>query len=270
MAKRKFKIITDPTDIGNIISITREEARTKQLIMEFFGDFGKGSKYHPYDIIEIPAGIYGNKKKNKSKFKTTVGLWVFNKSFLEHVSHVTGYINRTVNSKVYDEINETLSFARLEDKITLEDLKEWIIQSQIIMSCCSALAPSQTDMTFDMGKDIEKKKKELYKKYKEGIDAKDLTAIKNYENELLEYAKSLVSDDEFADLFESGARSNYLANFKPMYLTRGPIHMTDGSYDFIESSYMSGLKPDEFSKCNDAAVGGPFSRSRLTASGGLI
>lgn len=266
--KRKASIITNKEDIEHIINISRDEARTKQIIMELFGDFGKGAKYQPYDIIEIPAGKYGDKKKNKSKFKTTIGLWIFNKSFLEHVSHIVGYINETVDDDKYGDINQQLSFALLEDKITLDDLKQFIIQSQIIMNCCSALAPSHTDMTFDMQKSIEKKKKELYKKYKEGIDAKDLTVVKQYEDELQAYAKDLIKDDAFADLYNSGARSKWSVNYASMYLDRGPIHMTDGSYDVILSSYMSGLQPEEFAACNDAAVGGPYSRSRMTALGG--
>ena len=268
--KRKAKVITNKDDLDMIVNMTTEEAKTKQIIMDLFGDFGKGSRFNPYDIIEIPAGKYGNKKKNKSKFTTTIGLWIFNKSFLEHVSHIVGYINETVNADKYDDISQTLSFARLEDKISLEDLKQWIIQSQLLMNCCSILAPSHTDMTFDMSKDIAKKKKELYKKYKEGIDAKDLTAIKAYEDELIDFTKDLIHDDPFADLYNSGARSKYADNLRPMYLDRGPVHMTDGSYDVILSSYMEGLQPNEFAVCNDAAVGGPYSRSRRTASGGYL
>jgi hypothetical protein len=266
--KRTARHIENPKDVEEIVNISYEEACEKDLIMRWFGDFGKGSRFNTYDIIDIPKGCYGKTKKNKNAFTTTIGLWVFNKSFIEPFSDFLGYINEPVDADKYDEINQEISYARLEDRITLQELKDFIVQSQIIMSCCSTIAPSHTEAMFDMNKDIAKKKKELEKKYAEGIKNKDLNEIKKFENELIDYTKDLIKDDPCVDMFNSGARSNWGNNFKNMYICRGPIRKTDGSYDTVITSYMDGLQPKDFAKVNDAAVGGPYSRSRKTVDGG--
>ena len=266
--KRISKHITKVSDVEEIVNITNEEASKRSTIMAYFADFGSDTRFKPYDTIDIPAGKYGKDKKNKNKFTTTVGLWIFNKSFIEPVSNILGYINYPVTKKVYGDLNKQLSYARLEDKITMEEFKNFILQSQILMSCCAALSPSHTDAIFNLNKPIMKKKKELEVKYKDAIENKDLTEIKKMEDELLNYSKELMKDDPSADMFNSGARSSWGNNFKNMYVMRGPVRLTDGSYDVITSSYMDGLDPKDFVKANDAAVGGPFSRSNKTREGG--
>ena len=71
---RKAKVITSQKDIEYLINITEKDITTS-LIMDMFGEFESGCRFHPYDIVTIPAGSYGSeKKKNKNPFTTTVGL----------------------------------------------------------------------------------------------------------------------------------------------------------------------------------------------------
>ena len=53
---RKPKQITNKEDLDYLLNITKEEASKKSTIMNLFADFGKGPKYHTYDILEVPAG----------------------------------------------------------------------------------------------------------------------------------------------------------------------------------------------------------------------
>lgn len=268
MAKRISKEITNPNDIKEILALTHERASEKSLIMNWFADFGDGPRFEPYDTIRIPKGLYGNKKKNSNEFTTTIGLWVFNKSFIEPLSDVLGYINKTITKDEYDSINSVLSYALLENRITVDELKDFIVQSQIIMSCASAICPSHTmDMLLITTK-AEKKKKELEKENAEGLKNGDLSAVKNIEDGLINFAKEELKDSVSADMYNSGARSSWGNNFKNMYLVKGSIRKTDGTYDYVSSSYISGLKPEDFAKTNDSAVGGPYSRSQKTRYGG--
>lgn len=266
--KRVSKVIDNPSDVKEILELTHERASEKNLIMDWFGDFGDGPRFNPYDTINIPKGLYGINKKNKNEFKTTVGLWVFNKSFIEPFSDILGYINKTIDDGEYNSINNKLSYALLENKITVRQLKDFIMQSQIIMNCTSALCPSHTIDMMLLTTKVEKKKKQLEKQYADQLKNKDLNTIKTIEDDLIDYAKEELKDSESVDMYNSGARSNWGNNFKNMYLIKGAIKLTDGSYDYIGSSYMSGLKPEEFAKNNDAAIGGPYSRSQKTSSGG--
>ena len=207
---RKPKHITNPKDIEYILSLTEDEAAAKNTIMDLFADFGDGPRFNTYDIIEIPKGSYGKTKKNKNQFTTTVGLYVFNKGCIEDMSDVLGYINEPITADKYDEINEIVSYARLEDKITMQQLKDFIMQSQIYMSCTSALAPSHTMVLLLISDKIEKKKKQLIKeKYGDAIKNKDIKAMDALDKELLDYAKELLKDDPSADMFNSGARSSW-------------------------------------------------------------
>lgn len=270
MAKRHSKEITAKADLDEIINISAEKAAEKSTIMEYFGDFGKGSRFNPYDTIEIPAGKYGKTKKNKNKFKTTVGLWIFNKAFIEDMSDVLGYINQTVNKSVYGDINQKMSYALLEDKITIDQLKHFIMQTQIMMSCTSAICPSHTMDMLLLTNKAEVKKKQLEKEYKDRIDQGDLTAMKAVEDNLIDFAKDQLKDSESADMYNSGARASWDNNFKNMYLVKGPIKHTDSTYSYASGSYISGMRKEDFSAINDAAVGGPYSRSNKTQEGGYL
>lgn len=266
--KRISKHIQKPSDVEEILALTHERACEKSLIMDWFADYGDGPRFNTYDTINIPKGYYGSSKKNKNEFTTTIGLWVFNKSFIEPFSHIIGYINEPITDSVYGSINKKLSYALLEEKITVDELKDFIVQSQIIMSCASAICPSHTMDMLLLTTKAEKKKKELEKQYKEGLEAGDLNAVKAVENELIAFAKEELKDSESVDMYNSGARSSWGNNFKNMYLVKGSIRKTDGTYDYVSSSYIEGLNPKDFAKTNDSAVGGPYSRSQKTRYGG--
>ena len=268
--KRHAKDYTGTKDAEEILALTNERASEKSLIMDYFVDFGKGSRFNPYDTITIPKGLFGRDKKNKNSFKTTIGLWVFNKSFIEPFSHVLGYINEPVTKDKYEEINGQLSYALLEEKITLEELKHFIMQSQILMSCTSAICPSHTMDLLLIADKAQSKKKQLEKENAEGIKNQDLVAMKNVEDGLISWAKDELKDSESVDMFNSGARSSWGNNFKNMYLTKGIIKQTDSTYNYATNSYMVGMDKKDLSNINDAAVGGPYSRARKTETGGYL
>ena len=270
MAKRRSKEITNPKDVEEILSLTNKRASEKSLIMDYFADFGKGPRFNPYDTIEIPKGLYGKDKKNKNNFKTTIGLWVFNKSFIEPVSNVLGYVNEPITKSKYGDLNTQLSYALLENKITIEELKAFIMQSQIVMSCTSAICPSHTMDMLLITEKAQAKKKQLEKENAEGIKNKDLVAMKNVEDGLVKWAKEELKDSESVDMYNSDARSSWGNNFKNMYLTKGIIKQTDGTYNYATNSYLAGMDKNDFANINDSAVGGPYSRARKTETGGYL
>ena len=285
--KRKSRTITTKEDVEYILSIDHMTASRKSTIMDLFGDFGDGSRFNTFDLITIPAGQFGglskskdedNKreaegtstKKNKSSFVTTVGLWIFNRIFIEPLSDILGYVNEPITKKMFGKINQKISYAVIEDKISVRQLKNFIENSQILMGCCSALSASHTEGIFAMQDTITKKKKELLSKpyYRDGIKNNDLVVMKDMENELIKFAKETLRDDPVLDMYESGARSTYETNFLNMYLMRSGLTMTDKSIKIITSSYAEGMDPSEYVDVADSSVGGPYARSVLTAQGG--
>lgn len=266
--KRVARSITNQEEIDKILSLSPYDCAKKSTLMDLFADFGNGSKYNPYDIITIPPGSYGKTKKNKNAFVTTIGLYIYNKGCIEDVSDVIGYVNKTVTDGVFEDINSKLSYALLEDKITVKQLKDFIMQTQIYMSCASAICPSHTMRMILVTNEVEKHKKQVRKKYAEGLKNKDLIAATDMADEMLEFAKDYMGDDPSTDMYNSGARSSWGNNFKNMYVMKGAVKLTDGTYDTIESSYIDGMNKEEFVIANDSAVGGPYSRAVNTAIGG--
>ena len=126
VTKRKSKTITNKDDINYILSIDHKKASEKDTVMQLFADFGDGPKYNVYDLIKIPPKTFGglsnssdeynkndaqesSKKTNKSEFITSIGLWIFNRSFIEPISDIIGYINKPITKKVFGNINEKVS-----------------------------------------------------------------------------------------------------------------------------------------------------------------
>lgn len=271
MAKSKIrtpKHINNPKDVDYLVNISSYDAARKSTIMNLFADFGSGPRFNVYDTIDIPKGKYGKSKKNKNNFTTTVGLWIFNKGMLEDISDIVGYVNEPITADVYDDLNKTLSYALLEEKITIDQLKDFIIQSQIYMSCTTALCTSHSDKMLLCTKEVEKKKKELLKKYGEDIKNKDINAAKKMEKELVSYTKEYMGDDPAMDMYKSGGGASFGSNFKDMYIMKSVVSMADGSYDTITSSYISGMNKEDFVLVNDAGYCGAYYRSKKTAGGG--
>lgn len=273
MSSRRSKTVTSPKDIEYLVSITEKDITTT-FIMELFGEFKSGQRFHPYDIITIPAGSYGpDKHKNKNQFTTTVGIWVFNKYFIEpHLFDLFHYINETITSKLFKKINNTLSEAVLEDKLPLEYLKDFMMKTQKCMPYISILAPNYTNKMLSCSVAIDKKKQELYKKYKDQIEKGDEIAANKMEKELLQWAIDYMGDDPSMDMFISGARGSIPNNFKNMFVMKGVIKDPDPNakqkYNVAMSNYIDGISPDEYALFANSLAAGPYARAKKTENGG--
>lgn len=270
---RKSKVITSQKDIDELINITEKDITTT-FIMNMFGEFDTGVRFRPYDIITIPAGAYGNeKKKNKKPFTTTVGLWIFNKYFIEpHLVDLIGYVNETVNKKVIGKINSKMSSAILEDRLELDVLKDFMMKTQKCMPYVSILSPNYTEKMLTCTTAIAKKKKELLAKYKEELDRGDEIVANKVEKELLDYAVEYMGDDPSMDMFISGARGDIQNHFKNMFVMKGVIKDPDPNakqkYKVASSNYVDGIIPEEYALFANSLAAGPYARSKKTENGG--
>ena len=275
MASRRSKTITSPKDIEYLVSI-KEKDITTTLIMELFGEFESGRRFNPYDIVTIPKGSYGpDGKKNKNDFTTTVGIWIFNRYFIEpHLFDLFKYINKTISKKLLGKLNTEISEAVLEDKISVEILKDFIMKTQKCMPYISILAPNYTNKMLECSVVIARKKEELYKKYKDQIDKGDEVAANKMEKELLDFAVEYMGDDPSMDMFISGARGNIGNNFKNMFVMKGVIKDPDPNakqkYNVALSNYIDGIKSEEYSLFANSLAAGPYSRAKKTEYGGYL
>ena len=196
---RKSKIITDKDEINRFISLTDDDITTS-FIMETFGDFdgNNNQKYNPYDVITIPVGGYGGKlpdgteKRNKNEFTTTLGRFIFNKYFIESEPELLafiGYVNADIGKKKYGKIFDSLGYAVLENKISIDVYKRFCKRSQKFMPYVSILAPSYSDNMLTITKKIDIKKQQLTKENQEGFDKGDVKVVDKVSKELQEIIK---------------------------------------------------------------------------------
>ncbi len=264
-------MISNQKNIDLLLNL-KEEDITSSFIYDTFGEFDRKRKINPEDILKVPANTYKvDGKFNKKPFTTTAGLFVFNKLFIEkELTHVLGYVNKSITSKVFDELNMKLSYAVVEDRITLDQLKTFLMKTQFFTQFCAVLSPNYSENMLMIGKTIEPKKKQLIKENKEALEAGDATVVDKIEKELLAYAKDALKDDPSIDIYESRARGSWDNNFKNLYISRGAIRdpRDPNKYNVIMSSYSEGIKKDEFATLANSLAAGPYARAAKTANGG--
>lgn len=278
MKKRVSKEITDINEINKLINLTEEDI-TLSLIMELFADFGVHQKYNPYDIVTIPVNGYGGldsngkEKKNKTEFTTTVGRFIFNKYFIEsepELLDMIGYINEDIGKKTYGKLFDSLGYAVLEDRLSVETYKRFCKRCQKFMPFVSILSPNHSMNMLTITKKINKRKAELIAENQEAVNNGDVMVVDKISKELLDYARELLKDDPAMDMFLSGARGSFENNFKNMYIMRGSVQDPDPrkSYNIITSNYIDGVSKEEYSKLANTLAAGPYSRSKKTELGG--
>lgn len=275
MSSRESKKITDKETLNWILNL-KESDITSSFIYETFGEFNGKAKLAPYDLMDVPPGYCGaGNKKNKNTFTTTVGIWIFNKWFIEpELFEEFGYINENVNGKLLKSINQKLSYALMENRITVDQLKRYLMKTQITMPYVSILAPNDSEKLLTCTKVIDKKKKELIEKNKEKLEAGDVYTIEQVEKELLDFAIDYIGDDPSMDTFLSNARGNIKNHFKNMYVIRGAVRDPDPNakqqYKLATSNYMDGVSADEYALYSNSAAAGPYSRGKKTEFGGYM
>ena len=268
-------------NLVNQLLVFKQSDLSFSLIMNLFGSFNGESLCKQYDTFDVPAKAFyyiddkGKEHRNASKFTTTIGLWLFNIIFLRDFNFsflFDGYINENINADKFDDINDTLAYALLEDKIDIDNYKKYLDYTQYFMPFESILSPNHTEAILSCTKKINKKKAELIAKYKDKLEAGDVGVAEDIEKELLAYAEELLKDDPSLDVYFSGAGSSWKNNFKNMYIMKGAISNPDPNakqqFDVATSNLMDGISADEYSLYANSLVTGPYSRSKKTETGG--
>ena len=275
VVKRQAKRITDPKDIEYLLDITEDECTKLSFAMDMFGEFNDTRRFQPYDLVDIPVGSYGPEgNKNSNIIKTTVGIWVFNKAFIEQdLFELFGYIKEPITSKMFKKINKQVSYAVVEDKVPLDALKRLITKTEKFQPYCNILSASITENMMSIPKAISKKKQELLKKYEKELDEHDPVVSQKIEQELIKDCKEMLKDDPSIDMINSGAKIDWNNNFKNMFVMKGASKNPDplnpnGEYTVIKSDLTTGIKPDEYAAFSDSLAFGPYARAKKTADGG--
>jgi len=256
-----------------------EKDITFDFLMSLFGTFDGKAIANPYDLLVVPANTFkykddnNNEKTNKGEFTTTVGLYVFNLLLSgANLIKVTGYVNENLNSKSYKKIERGIVYALIEDRITVEQFKNWQMTLQWLMPLQDIISTNHTEKLLLVSKAIAKEKARLIKENQEAINNGDPKVIEDIEQKLIAAAKEYLGDDPGTDSIMSGAGASFNNQFKNMYLIKGAIANPDPNakqkYDIVTSSYLEGVNQTEYSLLAQSGANGSYSRGKKTSTGG--
>ena len=269
-----------------LLNITKDNI-TYRFIFNTFGTFNDengvpGVLANPYDLLEVPEGrfsYYTDKEKTKSKsnkntFTTTVGIFIFN-IYLRDFNFSRlfgGYYQDTLNKKKFGFVEQTLSYALIEDKIDVEDMKQWENTTQWFMPFETILSPNHTEKMITCTKAINAKKEKLIEKYRDRLESGDAVIAEQIEKELLNYATEYLGDDPSLDTIISGASGDFDNNFKNMFVMKGAIQDPDPNakqkYHIVTGNYMDGIPANEYPIVAGSGVHGAYARGKKTEVGG--
>ena len=271
-------------NLVDMLFVMDKDQISYRFIMNTFGNFNGKVLAHPYDLLTVPAHtfkFYTDKEKTKSvsnvsAFTTTLGIYLIN-IFLRDFNFsrlFNGYWNTNINKKTFGAMEQTLSFALIEDKITTKELKEWEDTLQWFMPYESILSPNHSEKMITCTKMINKKKAELLKKNKKEVEAGNPAAIEKIEQELIAYAREYMGDDPSMDTLLSGTMGDFNNNFKNMYIMKGamrdPDPNTKQKYKVVTGSLIDGISAEEYSIIAGGATEGAYSRGKKTENGGYF
>lgn len=269
---KKINKITDSSTVEYFLNL-QEKDITSSFIMRNFSEFnGNPPKYNVFDEITIPTGRYGlGELKNTAPFDTTIGSWIFNKYFIEKdLIGILGYVNEPLSKKQIKKINKKLSYAFLEDDISIDAFKIFFEKSQKFTPYVSVFSPSVTMKLLLSSKEISKEKERLLKLYAKEIEAGDEIIAEKIETELIDFSQEYLDGDESMDCYNSGARMSFGNHFKNMHIMRGAAKDSDPDkgYNIMTSNYMDGFSREEYGALCNSLTAGPYSRGNKTQVGG--
>jgi len=251
---------------------------TAEFIFSYLADSSKRengkfitipSRIKTYDTFTLKKGEYFNTED----ITTNVGLFIFNKFLIEEsFVSILGYINTPINAKVHKNIENTISQALLNDKITTEQMVDYLNKLQWLSKEFNAVfSGSFTMKTLKPVPKVMKLKAKLVKENEEALKKGDVSTGVKIEKELLEVAKEELKGDPGMELYNSGARGSFDNNYKNIAVTKGPVYnpVTD-KWNFVESNFMEGIKKEEIPIVANSIPMGQYPKSVGTQIGGYF
>ena len=274
---RKSNVITKKEDIDFLLNLTQRDLESLSMMMETFGVINNGKpRFNTYDIVTIPPNSYGPEgKRNKNAFVTTVGRWWFNKTFIERdLFDLFKYINKPIDKKMLNYINQEISYAIIEDRLDVASLKRYLMRQQKFQPYSNILCSGFSELMLNMSDITKAKKQQLLKKYEKELKdpMQNMYASDKIEKELLDYSKEILKDDVSMDMYKSGAKGKFENNFKNIFIMKGAVKDPDPTkgYDVITSNYIDGISNEDYSKMAKSLSAGPYNRTQKTPKGGYF
>lgn len=230
----------------------------------------KKSRYNTWDIIKIPSNYF---YEGQEPFSTTIGRFIFNKFVLfgSGIINETKYIDIELGKSGIGVVDQSIGRFYLNDVINRTQFNSYIDRRDTLGYWLNGMLAHSISLR--MAKplpEIEKKKKELYKKYEKEIAERDLPTMNRIEKELVSYAKDILKDDPGMDLYLSGDL-NFNNNYKNNSILKGPVYNElTNEYDFVETSFMNGIEVKDLPAHANSIVAGGYPSAIATKVSGYM
>jgi DNA-directed RNA polymerase beta' subunit len=253
---------------------------TRSLIVRMLADTVDASEanqikkrkatHQTWDGFTVPANYFFDGQK---EIETTVGRFLMNKYVLQGagVIHATGFIDREINGGALRDMGDLIGQLYLEDKITREQFNRYVDRRDNLGYWLNGMLAHTISLRMSKPlKEIEAKKAELFKKYAKEIEARNIDVMVDIQNQLVAYAKEILKDDPGMNLYNSGDL-NFGNNYRSNSILKGPVlNNITGEYDFIETSYMNGLRIEDLPAHANSIVAGAFPSAIMTREAGYL
>lgn len=217
--------------------------------------------------------LYPNEYFVKEETKTTVGRFIYNKYIIERVGlqDITGYINFPITNSTNGKIEKMITNALIADKVSISQFVEYIdTRDNLGLQLNSVITTSFTPKTISAPKEIQTKKKELFKKYDKELENGDIVTSEKIEKELTNDVRKLLKGDPGMDLYNSEARGNF-GNYKNMNIFKGAtMNPNTGKYEIVRSSFMDGIQKQDIPAFGNAVISGSYPKAVATQDSGYL
>lgn len=263
------------TDKKYLLDLKPEDI-TFNLLLDLFADsYDKktgtvsSSRIHTEEETMLEAGEYFNKEK----VRTNAGQIIYNKLIIERdFGEVVGYVSKPINGKVLAEIEDKLSNALLNDKITTKQMADYLNRTQwLAMQLHTVISGSFTMPTLKPSKKVMAERERLLKTNKTELDKGDVITAAKIEKQLLDMADKELAGDSGMDLYKSGARGSFGNNFKTTSVMKGPVfNPSTGEFDIVTTNYMEGIRKEDIPVFANAIITGAYPKAIGTATSGYF
>lgn len=266
--------------LDRILSIEPKDINRTFLENMFGGHYDKNTKTTIEPNFKSTARIQLTPQQYKfvkEPTETTLGQLIMNRYLLEQwgiIQHI-GYYNKPIDKKGLDNLNTEVNNLVLEDKITTDDLVNFIdSRDRLGFWCATFLAVSITASLLLPMENVNKRKAELFKQRAADLASDNpvtqIMANNEIEKELMGLVRDNLKNDSGYDLYRSGD-GNLDNNYKTINVMRGAVYDNhQKKFYVVDSSLMEGIKPRDITPFANSVVAAAFPSAVGTADSGYM
>ena len=267
------------TQVEEMLNVKPEDI-TRMFLTNLFADTvdssninatkKRKSKYNTWDTMSIPKDYF---YEGQPKIDTTLGRFIVNKFIFEPIGVIKdlGFQNGIINGGVLEGLDKKIGILYMNDVIDRKRYNEYTDRRDTLGYWANGmLAHSISEKMYKPLPEVEKLKAELIKKYEKELSEGNIDVMTKISDELIKKAKEILKDDPGMDLYDSGDL-NFGNNYKNNSIIKGPvINRLTNEYDFIDTSFMNGIKKKDLDVHANSILAAQFPASIATADSGYI